>query len=259
MFSSYILLHQPLTEKSVLIKNMVKLVIGHRVGNAVTDGAAGHIQSLDAPVQQPDKLKPADTGILTGILSKALSLAQIVRSGTIVRLQNINDEAHLILPDNQKIGIHRLLLRVLLIGNAQRPRLSRRITEPADIVRTATLGLKDSLFPIVQVDDRLAGRIVHKQMVGISLADITALDADGLRQPEVMLTDDVAIRNNAVILFPIPLSQARDTTAIRVVDVVEPAAGIVVEHIHAVCVGGKDDDVNFCIPAGLSSSAYRVP
>lgn len=47
---------------------MVKLVIGHRVGNAVTDGAAGHIQSLDAPVQQPDKLKPADTGILTGIL-----------------------------------------------------------------------------------------------------------------------------------------------------------------------------------------------
>jgi hypothetical protein len=53
---------------------MVKLVIGHRVGNAVTDGAAGHIQSLDAPVQQPDKLKPADTGILTGILSKALAL-----------------------------------------------------------------------------------------------------------------------------------------------------------------------------------------
>lgn len=119
MFSSYILLHQPLTEKSILIKNMVKLVIGHRVGNAVTDGAAGHIQSLDAPVQQPDKLKPADTGILTGILSKALSLAQIVRSGSVMRLQNINDEAHLVLSDNQKIGIHRLLLRVLLIGDAQ--------------------------------------------------------------------------------------------------------------------------------------------
>ena len=68
---------------------MVKLVIGHCVGNAVTDGTAGHIQSLDAPVQQPDKLKPADTGILTGILSKALSLAQIVRSGAIMRFQNI--------------------------------------------------------------------------------------------------------------------------------------------------------------------------
>ena len=119
MFSSYILLHQPLTKKSILIKNMVKLVIGHRVRNAVTDGAEGHIQSLDAPVQQSDKLKPADTGILTGILSKALSLAQIVRSGAIVRLQNINDKAHLVLPDNQKIGIHRFLLRVLLIGDAQ--------------------------------------------------------------------------------------------------------------------------------------------
>ena len=98
---------------------MVKLVIGHRVGNAVTDGAARHIQSLDAPIQQPDKLKPADTGILTGVLSKALSLAQIVRSGAIMWFQNINDEAHLILPDNQKIGIHRLLFRVLLIGDAQ--------------------------------------------------------------------------------------------------------------------------------------------
>lgn len=82
-------------------------------------------------------------------------------------------------------------------------------------------------------------------MVGISLADIAALNADGLWQPEVMLTDDVAIRNNAVILFPIPLSQAGDTAAIRVIDIVEPAAGIVVEHIHAVCVGGKDDDVDF--------------
>ena len=98
---------------------MVKLVIGHCVGNAVANGAAGHIQSIDAPVQQPDKLKSADTGIMTGILSKALSLAQIVRSGTIMRFQNINDEAHLILPDNQKIGIHRLLFRVLLIGDAQ--------------------------------------------------------------------------------------------------------------------------------------------
>ena len=48
-------------------------------------------------------------------------------------------------------------------------------------------------------------------MVGISLADITALDADGLRQPEVMLTDDVAIGNDAVILLPVPLSQ--DKTA----------------------------------------------
>ena len=56
MFSSYILLHQPLTKKSILIKNMVKLVIGHRVRNAVTDGAAGHIQSFDAPVQKSDKL-----------------------------------------------------------------------------------------------------------------------------------------------------------------------------------------------------------
>ena len=82
-------------------------------------------------------------------------------------------------------------------------------------------------------------------MVGISLADIAALNADGLRQPEVMLTDDVAIRNNAVILFPIPLSQAGDTAAIRVIDIVETTAGIVMEHIHAVCVGGKDDDVNF--------------
>ena len=82
-------------------------------------------------------------------------------------------------------------------------------------------------------------------MVGISLADITALDADGLRQPEVMLTDDVAIGNDAVILLPVSLSQARDTAAIRVVDVVEPAAGIIVEHIHTVCVGGKDDDVDF--------------
>ena len=82
-------------------------------------------------------------------------------------------------------------------------------------------------------------------MVGISLADIAALNADGLRQPEVMLTDDIAIGNNAVILFPVPLGQAGDTAAIRVVDVVEPAAGIVVEHIHAVCVGGKDDDVDF--------------
>ena len=36
-------------------------------------------------------------------------------------------------------------------------------------------------------------------MVGISLADIAALNADGLRQPEVMLTDDIAIGNNAVI------------------------------------------------------------
>ena len=100
---------------------MVKLVIGHRVGNAVTDGAAGHIQSLDATVQQPDKLKPTNTGILTGILSKALCLPQIVRSGAIMRLQNVDNKAHLVLPDNQKIGIHRLLLRVLLIGNAQRP------------------------------------------------------------------------------------------------------------------------------------------
>ena len=49
-------------------------------------------------------------------------------------------------------------------------------------------------------------------MVGISLADIAALNADGLRQPEVMLTDDIAIGNNAVILFPVPLGQAGDTS-----------------------------------------------
>lgn len=46
-------------------------------------------------------------------------------------------------------------------------------------------------------------------MVGISLADIAALNADGLRQPEVMLTDDIAIGNNAVILFPVPLRSGR--------------------------------------------------
>ena len=82
-------------------------------------------------------------------------------------------------------------------------------------------------------------------MVGISLADITALDADGLRQPEVMLTDDVAIRHNAIIPFPVPLGQASNTAAIRVIDIVETTAGIVMEHIHAVCVGGKDYDVDF--------------
>ena len=60
-----------------------------------------------------------------------------------------------------------------------------------------------------------------------------------------MLTDDVAIGNDAVILLPVPLSQAGDTAAICVIDIVEATAGIVMEHIHAVCVGSKDDNVDF--------------
>lgn len=49
----------------------------------------GHIQSLDAPIQKPDNLKPANTGILTGTLSKDLGLAQIVRSGVIMQFRFI--------------------------------------------------------------------------------------------------------------------------------------------------------------------------
>lgn len=224
---------------------MVKLIVGHRVRYAVTDCAAGHVQSLDTTVQQTNQLEPANTGILTCVLSKALRLAKVIGSGAIVRLQNIDDVAHLIFPDNQEIRIHRFHFRVLLIRDAQRPGLPRWIAEPADIVRSAALGLKDGLLPIVQIDDGLAGRIVHKQMVGICLADIAALNADGFRQAEIVLTDNIAVRNNAVVLLAIALGQACDTATVGVVDVVEPTAGIVMEPVHAVRIGSEDYDVNF--------------
>ncbi len=56
---------------------------------------------------------------------ECICLAQIVRSGAVMGLQNINDKAHLVFPDNQEIGIHWFLLCVLLISNRRTSMITR--------------------------------------------------------------------------------------------------------------------------------------
>ena len=74
----------------------------------------------------------------------------------------------------------------------------------------------DLALPAVQIDERGAG-IVYEQMVPIEDAFHFMRNANGLRQAEVMLTDDIAVRNDVIILLFEFLRQGDRAAAIRVV------------------------------------------
>ena len=73
----------------------------------------------------------------------------------------------------------------------------------------------DLALPAVQIDERGAG-IVYEQMVPIEYAFHFMRNANGLRQTEVMLTDDIAVRNDVIILLFEFLRQGDRAAAIRV-------------------------------------------
>ena len=104
----------------------------------------------------------------------------------------------------------------------------------------------DLALPTVQIDERGAG-IVYEQMVPIEDAFHFMRNANGLRQAEVMLTDDIAVRNDVIILLFEFLRQGNRATAIRVVQIMELLLRVIVQRVHAIHVRREDDDLNLQI------------
>ena len=72
-------------------------------------------------------------------------------------------------------------------------------------------------------------------------------NANGLRQAEVMLTDDIAVRNDVIILLFKFLRQGDRAAAIHVVQIMELLLRVIVQRVHAIHVRREDDDLNLQI------------
>ena len=104
---------------------MIQLIICHGTGDFITHGAHCHIQSFKLVIACPvsalaNQLNASHPRILSGIFRKALCLAKVICSCMIVGFQNVKDVSLvIILADNDKIRICRLLLSACLIGNTE--------------------------------------------------------------------------------------------------------------------------------------------
>ena len=105
---------------------MIQLIVADAAGNLITNGTLGHIQterslSADRVALHPNKLDPADAGVLTRVFGEAFCFAKIILPRRVVRLQNVYNVVRAIAANDQEIRVCRLLFTVDLIRNTQRP------------------------------------------------------------------------------------------------------------------------------------------
>lgn len=86
--------------------------------------------------------------------------------------------------------------------------------------------------------------LIDKEVIGIILSAGLVRQADCFRQPEIVLTDDITIRNNAVILAAIPFVYRDHIPAVVIVQLMELVLRIGIQATDAIIVCRKQDDID---------------
>lgn len=182
---------------------MVEFICVYCMRDFIADGCSVHIEPLElilsgSVLTHAYKLNSADTRILACVFCKALSFSKVILEIRTVRLKDINHISHtVVFPDNDEVRIGRPDFTVYLVRNAERPRSSGWITNPADKVRTLFFRLYKLGLPAIQFQLCCPGRFANKEVVSVFLATRLVRNLYGLRQTEVMLADGIAVRNDA--------------------------------------------------------------
>ena len=80
-------------------------------------------------------------------------------------------------------------------------------------------------------------------MIAIFLAVLIETDADGLRQPEAVTADQLAVRDYGVLLLSVLLRLLDDILSVCIVHLMERVLCIFPQRGHAGIIGGKKDRI----------------